>query len=151
MKTESSVQARPRRSFLNVLLGSSFTAVVGSVLYPILEFLMPPRVSEPPQLSTVAGTVSELPVNTAKVFPLGNKPAIVIHSAQGTWLAFTAVCTHLDCTVQYRADLQHLWCACHNGHYDLTGKNIAGPPPRPLTSLKVNLQGDKIVVSRETA
>jgi Rieske Fe-S protein len=58
------------------------------------------------------------------------------------------VCTHLNCTVQYRADLSHIWCACHNGHFDLNGKNIAGPPPRPLEAFAVNARGDQIVVTK---
>ena len=58
------------------------------------------------------------------------------------------MCTHLNCTVQYRADLSHIWCACHNGHFDLGGKNIAGPPPRPLDPLVVNARGGQIVVSK---
>ena len=62
--------------------------------------------------------------------------------------AFTAICTHLNCTVQYRADLDHIWCACHDGHYDINGKNISGPPPRPLEQYVVNVRGDDIVVSR---
>jgi cytochrome b6-f complex iron-sulfur subunit len=50
--------------------------------------------------------------------------------------------------VQYRPDLSHIWCACHNGHYDLNGINIAGPPPRPLDPYAVNVRGDQIVVSK---
>jgi Rieske Fe-S protein len=54
----------------------------------------------------------------------------------------------LQCTVQYRDDLHHVWCACHNGHYDLNGKNISGPPPRPLEQYAVNVRGDEIFVSK---
>ena len=64
--------------------------------------------------------------------------------------AFSAVCTHLACTVQYRPDFQHIWCACHNGHYDLQGKNIAGPPPRPLDAYKVDIAGDEVYVTKRT-
>ena len=60
----------------------------------------------------------------------------------------SAVCTHLSCTVQYRSDLQEIWCACHNGHYDLNGRNVAGPPPRPLRSFTVTEQNGDVVVSR---
>jgi Rieske Fe-S protein len=66
----------------------------------------------------------------------------------GELRAFSAVCTHLSCIVQYRPDLTQIWCACHNGHYDLNGKNIAGPPPKPLEEYAVNVRGDKIVVSK---
>lgn len=62
--------------------------------------------------------------------------------------AFSAVCTHLECTVQYRPDMERIWCACHNGIYDLNGRNVAGPPPRPLDVFKVAVQGDDVVVSK---
>ena len=62
--------------------------------------------------------------------------------------AFSAVCTHLNCTVQYRPDLSQIWCACHNGHFDLNGKNVEGPPPRPLEAFAVNARGNQIVVSK---
>ena len=66
----------------------------------------------------------------------------------GEFRAFSAVCTHLNCTVQYRNDLEHIWCACHNGHFDLFGKNIAGPPPRPLDTFDVVVRGEDVVVSK---
>ena len=66
----------------------------------------------------------------------------------GDFRAFSAVCTHLDCIVQYRKDLKQIWCACHNGHYDLRGVNIAGPPPRPLEEFNVNIVMDEIIISR---
>ncbi len=34
----------------------------------------------------------------------------------------------------------HIWCACHNGHFDLN--NVAGPPPRPLDAYVVNVRGE---------
>lgn len=43
---------------------------------------------------------------------------------------------------------QDIWCACHNGVYDLNGKNISCPPPRPLEPFKVNVRGDQIVVMK---
>ena len=48
----------------------------------------------------------------------------------------------------YRTDLTQIWCACHNGHYDLNGKNVEGPPPRPLDAYVVNARGNQIVVSK---
>ena len=61
----------------------------------------------------------------------------------------SAICTHLGCTVQYRSDLREIWCACHNGTYDLNGRNISGPPPRPLDVFDVHVRGDEIVVNRK--
>lgn len=141
--------AKSRRLFLKNLLKSSLIASVGFILYPILSYLIPPKKAEAKPKSVLAGTLGELKPNSGKIFRFGNKPAILINTKEGELKAFTAVCTHLECTVQYREDLEHIWCACHNGHYDLNGINIQGPPPRPLTPFKVNVSDGKIFVSRE--
>jgi Rieske Fe-S protein len=90
----------------------------------------------------------DVKLNTGQIFKFGSRPGILVRTPAGELRAFSAVCTHLNCTVQYRPDLGHIWCACHNGHFDLNGKNIAGPPPRPLDSFVVNVRGDQIVVSK---
>ena len=98
--------------------------------------------------SVVAAKLSEVPVNSGKIFKFGNKPGILVHTSSGEFKAFSAVCTHLECIVQYRDDTKQIWCACHNGQYNLSGKNIGGPPPRPLEEYKVNTRGDDVVVTR---
>jgi Rieske Fe-S protein len=90
----------------------------------------------------------DVKVNTGEIFKFGNRPAILIRTPAGELRAFSAVCTHLACIVQFRPDVRHIWCACHNGHFDLNGKNIAGPPPRPLEQYVVKVRGDQIVVSK---
>ena len=96
----------------------------------------------------VAAKVGELAANSAKIFRFGNRPGILIHTPQGDLKAFSAVCTHLNCTVQYEENASVIWCACHNGKYDLSGQVISGPPPRPLDAYQVNIRGDEIVVSK---
>lgn len=137
-----------RRKVVNYLLGGGLVATLGSIFFPIINFLIPPRVREAVQSSVVAGKVGELQPNSGKIFRFGSKPGLLVLTEQGKYVAFSAVCTHLQCTVQYRADFKNIWCACHNGHFDLSGKNIAGPPPRPLEAYKVDIRGDDIVVSR---
>ncbi len=139
---------RGRRSLVSYLLGGSLAALTVSLLYPTWKYLIPPRGSLPKPRSVFAGKLDELKPNSGKIFRFGNKPGILVKRSEGDIRAFTAVCTHLDCTVQYREDLQHIWCACHNGHYDLNGVNIGGPPPRPLTRYKINIKGDEVFVSR---
>ncbi|MBI3003359.1 MAG: Rieske 2Fe-2S domain-containing protein [candidate division NC10 bacterium] len=138
-----------RRSFLNWFLATGVGAFLGSALYPIARYLNPPRVEESSAASvTLDLKAADIRSNTGRIFKFGTEPGILVRTPVGELRAFSAVCTHLACTVQYREDLQHIWCACHNGHYDLTGKNIAGPPPRPLEAHAVNVRGEKIVVSR---
>jgi Rieske Fe-S protein len=75
-----------------------------------------------------------------------------VKTPDGEVRALNGVCTHVECTVQYRADKGDIFCACHNGVYDLNGRNVSGPPPRPLEMYRVALRGkpgqEEIVVSR---
>lgn len=138
-----------RRRFVNWLLGTSAGGLLAAVLYPVGRYLLPPGAGEAVG-TTVTLTVrpDDIPPGSGAIFKFGNQPGILIRTPQGELRAFTAVCTHLGCIVQYRTDLNHIWCACHNGHFDLKGRNIAGPPPRPLDEFDVHVQGDAITVSR---
>ena len=134
-----------RRGFINWFLGTSAGAFLLSVLYPLSRYLVPPEGGE-----STAGTVTLADVkpdsvkpNTGQIFKFGSRPGILIRTPSGELRAFSAVCTHLNCTVQYRSDLTQIWCACHNGHYDLNGKNVAGPPPRPLEAFTVKRAGTR--------
>lgn len=137
-----------RRRFLDYLLGTSAVATMAAILYPIFKFMSPPPIIEAMQNSVEGGKLAELPVNSGKIFKFGSKPGILVRTETGELKAFSAVCTHLECIVQYRPDTKQIWCACHNGQYNLSGKNIGGPPPRPLEEYKVNTRGDDIVITR---
>ncbi len=140
-----------RRGFINLLLSTGGAALLGAILYPMLRFLIPPRVPEAASSSVVAGNLDELSPNSGKIFRFGDKAGILIRTSTGEFKAFSATCTHLSCTVQYRSDISHIWCACHNGHYDVNGKNISGPPPRPLEEFTVFVRGKEIVVAKKNA
>jgi Rieske Fe-S protein len=137
-----------RRQFTNFLLGGGLIGWLGSVLYPVISFLKPPAVPEANVQSVKAGLVSDFGANSAEIVKFGRKPVILIRTEAGDFRAFAATCTHLDCIVQYRGDLKQIWCACHNGLYDLKGLNVSGPPPRPLEEFAVNIVNDEILVSR---
>ncbi len=137
-----------RRSLADLLLAAGLAGLAGTVLYPLVRYLIPPKVKEVTAGSIVAAKVGDLPPNSGKILLFGGKPAILVHTSQGTYKAFTAVCTHLACTVQYRPDFGHIWCACHDGHFDLNGQVIGGPPPRPLAEFTVTVKGTEIVVTR---
>lgn len=137
-----------RRRFLDYLLGTSAVATLGAIVYPIIRFMSPPPVIESTENSVIAAKLNEVPVNSGKIFKFGSKPGLIVRTDSGELKAFSAVCTHLDCIVQYQPETKQIWCACHNGQYNLNGKNVGGPPPRPLEEFKVNTRGDDIVVSK---
>lgn len=138
----------PRRRFLNRLLGTWAGGVAASILYPIVRYLVPPDIPEAATLSVTAGKATTLTPNSARIVPFGSTPVIVVRTARNELRAFAATCTHLACTVQYRPDLEHIWCACHNGHYDLNGRNISGPPPAPLAIFDAHIKDEDIVIVR---
>ncbi len=138
-----------RRQLVNWLIRGGLLGFLASVLWPLIRYVIPPDVEAGITSGVVeAGTLEDFPVNSGKIVRFGNQPVIVIRTPEGDVRAFSAICTHLACIVQYRPDLEHIWCACHNGHYDLTGKNIAGPPPRPLPPFEVKIKENRIFISR---
>ena len=137
-----------RRDLLNWFLGSSVGAMCTAVFYPVVRYIVPPSVPEAPTSRTVAARDGELKPNEAKIFQFGNRAGILVRMPDGEYRALSASCTHLNCTVQYRGDLRQVWCACHNGLYDLQGHNVAGPPPRPLDQYQVHVANGEIVVSK---
>ncbi len=144
---ENRAESPSKRRLLNVLLGGSVLAWLGSVLYPMAAFLLPPPSPAMRERSVMVGTVNEFANNSGTLFRLGTRPGILVRTDRGEFRAFIAICTHLDCTVQFKEDESVIWCACHNGKFNLQGMNISGPPPRPLDPLEVSVRGDEVHVS----
>ncbi len=141
--------SRTRRRIIQGFLGGGLLASLASFIYPVLRYLIPPAVADLGGDEIVAAKINELKPNSSKIFRFGSRPGLLIMNSDGTYRALSAACTHLGCTVQYRSDLRQIWCACHNGIYDLNGRNVSGPPPRPLDLFDVHARGDEIVVSRK--
>ena len=137
-----------RRRLIETLLGGGLLASAASFLYPVLRYVVPPAVVDLGGDEVVAAKIGELRPNSSKIFRFGSHPGLLVLTAEGEYRAMSATCTHLSCTVQYRNDLHQVWCACHNGMYDLHGRNISGPPPRPLEGFEVQVRGEEIFVRR---
>jgi cytochrome b6-f complex iron-sulfur subunit len=137
-----------RRHFAFWIFGGGFIGSLASFLYPLVRFLNPPAVSEASVNEVVDGKVQDLLPNTGKIVKFGTEPVLLIRVAESEFRAFSAVCTHLSCIVQYDGTRRLIWCACHNGQYDLNGKVVAGPPPAPLREYTVRLRGEDLVISR---
>ena len=145
-----------RRALLDWFLGTSACSLLLSIVYPVARYLSPPRVPESTVHYVEAGAEDdpELREKGYRIIRFGSEPVILIRVGEGDFRAFSATCTHLDCIVEYQREQQRIWCNCHNGEYDIAGRNVAGPPPRPLERFQVNLvargsdQAATIVVSK---
>ncbi len=140
-----------RRGMFQWLLGGGLIASIASFLYPVVRFMMPPQVTEAAVNEVSVGKVSDLKPNSAKIVKFGTKPALLVRVNETEFKAFSAVCTHLNCTVQFKPEGSQIWCACHNGTYDLNGKVVSGPPPRALDEFFVHVRGEDVVVERRAA
>ena len=138
-----------RRTLLRWLLGGGFTASFLSFLYPAIKFMNPPAVPEAPTNEVSAGKVQNFKPNTGKIVKFGSGPALLIRVSETEWRAYSAICTHLNCTVQFQQSTRQIWCACHNGYYDLNGKVVSGPPPRALEEYAVRIRGEDVVITHQ--
>ena len=144
--------APTRRVFVKLGIGAIGAGYAAAIGYPIYAYLSTPA-QRAAEASAVAQTTldgaDKLPAGSAMMFRFGDKPALLIHHKDGSWVALDAVCTHLGCTVKFEPDKDRIYCACHGGVYDAkTGANVSGPPPKPLTAYKVEAQDGRIVVAR---
>ncbi len=143
---------KSRRSFLTRILvaWASITAI--PFIYGIAQFIYPPLRRERLAESILAAKITDIPTNSARIIKFNNKPVIVVRTAQDQFKAFSAVCTHLGCIVEYKGEQGgYFQCNCHGSAFDLTGKNIRGPAPVPLPELKVSLKDSDIIVSAGTS
>lgn len=114
----------------------------------------PPDSQRPkPTRSTARGTpigsVGAVPVGQARSFtdPATGNPAWMVHPSGNTFVAFSAVCTHAGCPVQYDAPTVQFVCPCHGGVYDArTGSVRSGPPPAPLQRIPVTVANGRLLV-----
>ena len=70
----------------------------------------------------------------------------VVREADATVRVFSNICTHLGCRVSWHPDLEHYVSPCHDGHFDVLGKNISGPPPRPLDEYQTKVDGGNLYI-----
>ncbi len=132
-----------RRGLLRGLLGSIGALGLGGVIYGAYRFLAPGAGSCAP----VEIALNDIPAEGVYPFQFGTTPGLLFKSEDGNLKAFSLVCSHLGCTVQWNSEKKAFTCPCHDGLFDAEGNVVSGPPPAPLERLRVELKGDKAVVS----
>ncbi len=141
-----------RRQFIKACawgVGACYAAAIG---YPVYKYLTSPAEKEASLTTVTEVTLKDadkLPAGSMMMFKFGSRPSMLIHHKDDSWVALDAVCTHLGCTVQYIPDQNVIHCFCHDGQYDpQTGKNISGPPPRPLKKYLAKVVEGGVSISR---
>lgn len=133
----------PRRHVLLWAWGASLLALMGQSLSVLFQFLEPQV--EPGSFGSKvrAGRIEEFPIGTIAHVQKGR---FYISRLDEGVLAMWHRCTHLGCTVPWRADEDRFNCPCHSGIYNKRGEVLAGPPPRPLDLFPVEIVDGEIMV-----
>lgn len=139
-ETPTSSAFASRRSFIQVGLVAVGAAWAGTF---VQSRLFPQATAQ--EAKPVMFPMSELPVGGTKYVTYGGVPAIVIRSPESI-KAYSLVCTHLGCIVEWQQGIQEFYCACHDGRFDQFGEVIAGPPPVPLEQFPVSVEDEMVVV-----
>jgi cytochrome b6-f complex iron-sulfur subunit len=143
-----------RRRFIEKIGNGALTmSVLGSGVF-IVQYLSPNVLLEPSS-SFKVGLPIDYPQGSVTLLP--SKKVYIIRDKSGYFYALSATCTHLGCITSWKGEEGVIACPCHGSRFDLTGQKIAGPAPRPLPRIKMDLNDkgelvvDKsIVVSEET-
>ncbi len=143
---EHDESAPARRDFLGYAIGGTAVALGAVAIYPVVKFVQPMESTAPSAVQV--GKAEKFPRGSSRMVMLGGDPVLVIRMQDGSFRGFVALCTHLNCIVAYSAKNEQIDCPCHGGVYSLEGKNISGPPPRPLKRVDVSVVQGMVTVSQ---
>ena len=116
-----------RRDLLRVGLGTAVGLAAGAGAIAILR---PAATSRSGALVgngewVAVATLADLPVGAAVRFSTIAFDGYVVNDA-GTIRALSSVCTHMGCTLAYRAEYRDLRCPCHGASFNLSGQLANG-------------------------
>jgi Rieske Fe-S protein len=133
-----------RRDFAKFLVLTSGAFVAGQA-WVAAQDLVRKRRAPPPRMRIAASRSLAAGSSLVFAYPTELHRCLLIRTEEGSLLAYSQSCTHLSCAVVPRIKEGVLHCPCHEGYFDLrTGKNIAGPPPRPLPRIELAIEGDDV-------
>ena len=135
-----------RRRFLSqAVMGFGVLFGLGTLALRFAQFLIPSQ--KPKRYEAVLiGAESRIPIGEALSMDLGGHKILVLKTAAGV-AAFSRRCTDLGCLVSWSKEREQFLCPCHQGTFDKTGLNIAGPPPRPLERFEIVKRGEQLYVN----
>lgn len=134
-----------RRGLLKIFLAFLGSITLFSFAYSLLKFLtaLPSKAGEAKKLVMHK---NDVPAREARNIVFQNMPAVIVNHPDKGFIAFSRVCTHLGCLVEYHRGQQRFICPCHAGIFDLEGSVISGPPPKPLATIPLRIDGENIVI-----
>ncbi len=148
-----------RRDFIKAatgIIGGLIGVVIG---LPVIGYFLGPAFQKSDQSAWIdLGKLQDYPLGVPRLFQFTRTEVngwertgmsygvFVVRQTETSARVFSNICTHLGCHVNWHPDLQHYVSPCHDGHFDILGKNISGPPPRPLDEFTTRVEAGEIYI-----
>jgi len=145
MDTKSdSGKAISRRKLIGYAWIGAVAVVIGELIAGTFAFLWPKKKEGKGEKIFIAGKVNDFKVGDIIYF---RKERVYVERLEQDFIAFSAICTHLKCIVNWNGVGKMFECPCHGAKFNRNGEVLEGPPPRPLDLLKLQIVEEKIVVN----
>ncbi|MBY0278775.1 ubiquinol-cytochrome c reductase iron-sulfur subunit [Candidatus Binatia bacterium] len=147
-----------RREWLARCFWSIITLVGLGLAAPLVGYFLGPLLRRRETLRVRLGAVSDFQANQPQkvefvlrqrdgwVTEEGRHAAWVVKRSTDDVLVFDPRCTHLGCAYHWQVKENRFLCPCHDGLYDIDGRVIGGPPPRPLDVYPATIEGGELFV-----
>lgn len=158
MARKTGVHNVSRRGFVKAVSAFITTLMAGIIGIPAVGYLISPATAAAEEDAWIPlGDLDRYPIGVPILFTFTRSKingwektvfsygAFVLRQDENRVRVFSNVCTHLSCRVSWRADLQHYVSPCHDGHFDVTGAVLSGPPPRPLDEYTTKIDGNQLL------
>ncbi len=139
MADNNSDAGKGRRSFLaRIAMGAGLAAGYGTGALYAFRFLVPGK-EKAEYRRLLVTSLADLPPGASKEFKdLTGRKIILVNSDKGL-KALSTTCTHLGCQTYWEPKNTRFFCPCHEAVFDVEGKVVSGPPPRPLDTFDVEV------------
>lgn len=150
MPKSPSISRREFVAIVTAALGSIMGAVVG---LPAIGYLLSPALKIHKSEAWIPlGKLEDYPINTPIPFTftrtkingwektVNSYGVYVLRTSDTAVSVFSNICTHLSCRVTWKEELNEYICPCHDGHFDIGGNVVYGPPPRPLERYETKIE-----------
>lgn len=135
----------PRRRVLHWLIRSFLSLWGAAGLGLLLAFLKSPKTGPGRQI-VPAGSLSSLGVGEASLLRHGSRPVYILRVSETEVLAFSALCTHRQCVLNWSRERKAFLCPCHAGVFNAAGQVVSGLPQRRLEQYRTSVRRDQIFI-----